>query len=50
MRHAKYGLFFNNEGYKTQVFNDMLSGVQLNITVEIDKIIDGCNLFDEYNF
>jgi hypothetical protein len=39
-----------NEGYKTQVFNDMLSGVQLNITVEIDKIIDGCNLFDEYNF
>ena len=50
IRHAKYGLFFNNEGYKTQVFNDMLSGVQLNITVEIDKIIDGCNLFDEYNF
>lgn len=49
-RHAKWGLFFNNEGYKQQVFNDMLSGVELNITVEIDKIIDGCNLFDEYNF
>jgi len=50
VRHAKWGLFFNNEGNKTPVFNEMLSGVELNITVDIDKIIDGCNLFDEYNF
>ena len=50
VRHAKWGLFINNEGNKQQVFNDMLSGVELNITVDIDKIIDGCNLFDEYNF
>lgn len=50
IRHAKWGLFVSNQGNKQTVFNEMLSGVELNITVNIDKIIDGCNLFDEYNF
>lgn len=46
-RHAKWGLFINNKGYKDPVFNEKLSGVSLDITIDIDKLIDGCNLFDE---
>jgi len=46
VRHAKWGLFFNDQGYKNQVFNDQLSGVELEITLDIKRIIDGCDLFE----
>ena len=46
-RHVKWGLFIANKGYKNPVFNEHMTGVQLNITFDIDKLIDGCNLFDE---
>lgn len=45
-RHAKWGLFINNKGNKTPVFNEKLSGIELSITFDIDKLIDGCNLFE----
>jgi hypothetical protein len=45
-RHVKWGLFIANKGNKNPIFNEQLSGVELEITFDIDKIIDGCNLFD----
>ena len=49
-RHARWGLFLANKGNKNPVFDEELSGVELNITIPIEKLIDGCDLFDEYNF
>lgn len=45
-RHVKWGLFIANKGYKDPVFDEQLSGVELDITFDIDKLIDGCNLFE----
>lgn len=45
-RHVKMGIFVANKGYKTPIFDAQTSGVELSITFDIDKIIDGCNLFE----
>lgn len=45
VRHANWGLFINNKGNKEPVFDEKLSGIELSIQFDIDKLIEGCNLF-----
>lgn len=40
IRHSKWGIYRKDKGNLTPIFPEKLSGVELNITLEIDKVID----------
>lgn len=44
IKHAKWGLFVVNKGHTSNLFDEKLSGVEVDITINIDKLIDGCDL------
>jgi len=48
IKRAKWGIWVKDKGNVRNILTDNMSGVELQITLEIDKIIDGCKLFDLY--
>lgn len=40
IRHSKWGIYRKDKGNLTPIFSEKLSGVELNVTLDIDKILD----------